>query len=464
MLICGYTGMMCLGFAAFYGIGAYVAALLAKNAGMPFGVCLLCAGIVSAIIGFVICLPCLRLTVDFVGLITTAFLNIFLAIVRNWNSVTNGATGISAIPRPVIFGKKISSGMDFYYLTFIVMVIAFSLLNNVIHSKIGRNLQGIRDNELGAISVGVKAKRLKLFAFTVGTFFAGVAGCLYAFYISAINPNNFVCNIAPASSSNYLSDLGMTQWLRIVVSDLAQAPRMAAFAKNNLGCSKMAIIYSNTDAGIGIVDNIEAVSGGLGLKIVGKETYNPGTESDFSTLITKVKSLGADVICLQSNYQDGGIILKQMHELGLDLPVVSLSTLTYRATVELAGIDALQNTYCVCTFNPFSEAEINKGFLEKYTAEFGDREIPSSPCGLTYDAVNVICEAIRQGATRENLADWIMNRIPGQSFVMENNMLLGPRVTWADNGNVDSFVSSVIRVDENGDFVPFGDVDTTGLS
>ena len=120
--------------------------------------------------------------------------------------------------------------------------------------------------------------------------------------------------------------------------------------------------------------------------------------------------------------------------------------------------------YCVCTFNPFSEAEINKGFLEKYTAEFGDREIPSSPCGLTYDAVNVICEAIRQGATRENLADWIMNRIPGQSFVMENNMLLGPRVTWADNGNVDSFVSSVIRVDENGDFVPFGDVDTTGLS
>ena len=51
--------------------------------------------------------------------------------------------------------------MDFYYLTFIVMVIAFSLLNNVIHSKIGRNLQGIRDNELGAISVGVKAKRLE---------------------------------------------------------------------------------------------------------------------------------------------------------------------------------------------------------------------------------------------------------------------------------------------------------------
>lgn len=271
-----------------------------------------------------------------------------------------------------------------------------------------------------------------------------------------------LCNISPASSSNYLADLGYTQWLRIVVSDQAQAPRMAAFAKNNLGCSRMAIIYSNTDAGIGIVENIEAVSDQLGLEIVGKETYNPGTESDFSTLITKVKSLNPDVICLQSSYQDGGIILKQMHELGMDLPVVSLSTLTYRATIELAGVDAVQNLYCVCTFNPFSEAQVNKDFLAKYTAEFGENEIPSSPCGLTYDAVYVIAEAIRQGATRENLADWIMNRVEGQEFVMEE-MLLGPNVTWADNGNVDHFVSSVVRVDSEGEFVAYEDVDTTGL-
>lgn len=196
MLICGYTGMMCLGFAAFYGIGAYVTALLAKNYGVPFFGCLLMSGVVAAAIGFVICIPCLRLTVDFVGLITTAFLNIFLAIVRNWNSVTNGANGISAIPRPVIFGKKFSSGQDFYYLTLLVMAVSFVILSNIIASKIGRNLQGIRDNELGAVSVGVNAKRLKLFAFTTGTFFAGMAGCLYAYYITAINPNNFVFNIS----------------------------------------------------------------------------------------------------------------------------------------------------------------------------------------------------------------------------------------------------------------------------
>lgn len=273
-----------------------------------------------------------------------------------------------------------------------------------------------------------------------------------------------LCNIAPASSSNYLSDLGYKQWMRIVVSDLAQAPRIVAFAKNNLNCSKMAIIYSNTDSGIGMAENVEAVASQVDLTIVGKETYNPGTESDFSTLITKVKALGADCVYLQSNYQDGGIILKQMKELGLELPVISLSTLTYRATVELAGVDAVQNMYCVCTFNPFSEAKINQDFMAKYTAVYGENQIPSSPCGLTYDAVYVIAKAVEQGATRENLADWIMNRIEGnEKFVMEE-MLLGPNITWADNGNVDNFVSSVVRVDENGEFVPYGDVDTTGLT
>ena len=272
-----------------------------------------------------------------------------------------------------------------------------------------------------------------------------------------------LCNIAPASSANYLSDNGYKQWMRIVVSDLYQAPRMAAFAKNNLGCSKMCIIYSNTDSGIGVVDNITAVAGDLGLEIVGKETYNPGTESDFSTLITKVKAMNADVICLQSSYQDGGIILKQMKELGLELPVVSLSTLTYRATIELAGADAVQNLYCVCTFNPFSTEEMNANFLANYTKEFGADQIPSSPCGLTYDAVNVIAEAVRQGATRENLADWIMNRVPGNETFVMKKMLLGPDISWADNGNVASFTCSVVRVNENGEFYAYENVDETNL-
>ncbi len=270
-------------------------------------------------------------------------------------------------------------------------------------------------------------------------------------------------NVAPASSSNYLSTLGFSQWMRIVVSDIYQAPRIAAFIRNNLGLDSAAVVYANTDAGVGILENVKAVSDGLGLSIVAEETYNPGTESDFSTLITKVKSTNPKSIIVQGTYQDLGVVMRQLHEMGMDVPIVGLSSLTYRATIDLAGVDAVQQMYCVCTFNPFSENELNKNFMANYTAEFGADQIPSSPCGLTYDAVYVICEAVRQGATRENIADWIMNRIPGnEPFVMED-MLLGPNITWSENGDVSSFTCSVVKVDESGNFVAFEDVDETNL-
>ncbi len=196
MLVVGYTGMLCLGFVAFYGIGSYAGALAAKELGFGFLLSVLFAGIVAAIVGFVISLPCLRLSVDFVGLITTSFLNIFLAIARNWRSLTGGPNGVTGIPRPVIFGYRIASVTSFYYLMLIFMVLSFILLNNIIHSKYGRMLQGIRDNELGAVSVGVDSRKMKIFAFTVGSLFAGIAGSLYSFYISAINPDNFIFNIS----------------------------------------------------------------------------------------------------------------------------------------------------------------------------------------------------------------------------------------------------------------------------
>ena len=195
-LICGYTGMMCLGFAAFYGVGAYVAAFMATRLGSPFLLCMLMAGLATALVGFICCVPCLRLTVDFVGLITTAWLNIFLAIVRNWRSVTGGPNGISSIPKPAIFGYEFSSRFQLYFLILAFTIIAYILGNNLINSRYGRNLQGIRDNEIGAISVGVKSRQLKLLSFSIGTFFAGIAGCLYAFYISAVSPNNFNFNMS----------------------------------------------------------------------------------------------------------------------------------------------------------------------------------------------------------------------------------------------------------------------------
>ena len=196
MLIFGFTGMMCAGYAAFYGTGAYISAILAKTYGWPFYLCILAAALGTAVVGFIICFPCLRLTVDFVGLISTAFLNIFLTIVRNWTSVTNGPVGIVGIPKPVIFGYEVHEKFGFYFMMLFFAILCYILVRNILNSKIGRNMKGIRDNEIGTVAIGVKARPLKLLVFTMGSFMAGVAGSLYGFYINAVNPMNFVFAIS----------------------------------------------------------------------------------------------------------------------------------------------------------------------------------------------------------------------------------------------------------------------------
>ena len=192
MLIFGFTGMMCTGFAAFYGTGAYVTAIFSTKLDANFWVCMLLSGIITGIVGFIICLPCLRLSADFVGLLSTALLNIFLAVVRTWQGVTNGASGIVGIPHPVILGYEFKSKLDYYYLILIFVLIVYLLVRNILNSKVGLCMKGIRDNEIGTIAVGVKSRQMKLLTFTMGAFIGGLAGSLNAYYISAITPDNFV--------------------------------------------------------------------------------------------------------------------------------------------------------------------------------------------------------------------------------------------------------------------------------
>lgn len=195
-LIFGMAGMMATGIAAFIGVGAYLAAILSKTYGVPFTACLLIAGFGTALVGVIVCLPILRLTVDFVGMISTAFLNIFLAIVRNWQDVTGGAVGIYAIQRPTFFGYTIIDKKAQFYLMFAFMILCYWLVNNLLNSKVGRGMKGIRDNEIGTIMVGIEARRMKLLTFAVGSFLAGFAGALYATYMGTVTPDNFTFAIS----------------------------------------------------------------------------------------------------------------------------------------------------------------------------------------------------------------------------------------------------------------------------
>ncbi len=192
MLISGHAGMLNMGQAAFYGVGAYVAAVLQLNYGMSFFLCFILAGIGAGLCGFLCSIPCLRLETDFLSLITTAFSYIFLAVARNWMSVTRGPMGLTAIPPIKLFGYTFKSATSNYFLMLVVTVLFYILMNNIVNSKVGRAIQATRDDSIGARSVGVKTDMYKILAFVIGTTLAGFAGALYASYIGYISPNNFV--------------------------------------------------------------------------------------------------------------------------------------------------------------------------------------------------------------------------------------------------------------------------------
>ena len=192
MLISGHTGMLNMGHAAFWGVGAYIAAVLQLRFDLPFLLCFVIAGVGTGLCGLLVSIPCLRLDTDFLSLITTAFSYIFLAVARNWMDVTRGPMGLTAIPAIEIFGFKFSTPMANYFLMLVVAIICYILMQNLVKSKIGRAMQATRDDEIGSRSVGVKTDLYKILAFVIGTILAGFAGALYASYIGYISPNNFV--------------------------------------------------------------------------------------------------------------------------------------------------------------------------------------------------------------------------------------------------------------------------------
>lgn len=196
MVIVGYCGLLQCGHGAFYGLGAYVSAILATVLDCPFWICFLAAIVGSAVFGFLISLPCLRVQVDFLSLMTIAFAQIFTTVVTNWKSVTGGPGGIAAIPAPQLFGYKFSSQTSYYYLVLVIMIIVYWALHNLMQSPIGRAMQAVRDDEMGARSMGINANHFKILAFVLGSVVAGIAGSLMAHYLRYIGPSSFTLDVS----------------------------------------------------------------------------------------------------------------------------------------------------------------------------------------------------------------------------------------------------------------------------
>ncbi len=191
VLSSGFTGLISLAHAGFFGIGAYTAGILSVNYDLPFLISLIIAVIISGVFALVVSVIALRSVDEYFIIITLGIQVIAFSIMNNWIDLTNGPMGISGIPNLSIFGFTFSSKLSFLILTLFFTVIIFLLLRNITTSPFSRILIGLSNDEIFTKSLGKKVNFSKVSAFAIGGMFATIPGVLYAYYISYIDPTSF---------------------------------------------------------------------------------------------------------------------------------------------------------------------------------------------------------------------------------------------------------------------------------
>ena len=185
-LLTGTTGLMSLGHAGIYGIGAYTSALLSTSAGLPIWATIPLAGIVAAIFGVLITLPALRLTSVYFAVATLGVGQIIYVALLNWVSVTNGPMGISDIP-PLF---SVSTTVTFW-MTLVIAAAGVWFIHRVVHSLYGNVLRALREDDQCVQAVGLSPLVLKSQALMISFFMAGIAGALWAHSTGYIAPESF---------------------------------------------------------------------------------------------------------------------------------------------------------------------------------------------------------------------------------------------------------------------------------
>ena len=208
-IVVGLAGLLDLGYVAFYAVGAYSYALLAKTFGFSFWMLLPLAGILAAFWGILLGFPVLRLRGDYLAIVTLAFGEIIRLVLINWVDLTNGYAGISGIPRPTFFGIPFNANDDgfaavfglefspiyrtiflYYVILCLVLLTAFVTLR-LRRLPIGRAWEALREDEIACRSLGIDTTKTKLSAFAIGAMFGGFAGSFFAARQGFISPERF---------------------------------------------------------------------------------------------------------------------------------------------------------------------------------------------------------------------------------------------------------------------------------
>jgi branched-chain amino acid transport system permease protein len=193
-LLVGYGGIFSFGHHAFFGIGAYVSALLSMRLAISPWLGLIIGGVVASIVGLIVSLPVLRLkAAPYIAIVTLAFAEIIKLIVSNLTDLTRGEMGLNGIDSFTQIGSisfNSAHRENSYYLILLILFITVFVIYKITNGPVGLALKSIKESQDAAESLGVNLTRYKLFAFVISSFIAGVAGSFYAHYVHTLTPGS----------------------------------------------------------------------------------------------------------------------------------------------------------------------------------------------------------------------------------------------------------------------------------
>lgn len=188
-ILMGYAGQISLGQAGFYGIGAYISAILSLYLGLPVLLSMIIAIAIASITAVVLAIPSLRLKGHYLAVATLGFGEIIHIVLHEWGP--GGPSGFGDIPPLSIFGYILNSTLEYFYLIWLCIIVIMIFSLNLINSMTGKALRAIHDSEIASLTIGINITKLKIKVFVLSAVYAALAGALYAHYVTFLSPSGF---------------------------------------------------------------------------------------------------------------------------------------------------------------------------------------------------------------------------------------------------------------------------------
>lgn len=256
-------------------------------------------------------------------------------------------------------------------------------------------------------------------------------------------------------------DIKGDNMLRMCLPAAIQGPQVAACAMNNYGLKRIALVYAMSDYGVGMAKRLEEVAAEKGVEIVAKESYAAGTDKDFSAILTKIESEKADGVVIVGDYNEGSMIIQQASNIAYfndnDVAFISDASMFGDVFLErISGCGIEDQIFISAYYSPYNQdpnyQQFSKKFMEEYN--MGTTE----PVVYGYDMVNICAEAIRAGATKENLVETV------KSLSFDNLVSATGEIRFGQDGNRSATGITVVGV-KDGQFYDTGEtVDMSGIT